>query len=67
MQADLFFKGSDLPSVPEEMQFVECFRPLAHTEFLLLAFFSGSLKNQRSRGNPEPGEGKETHLTLCTD
>lgn len=44
MQADLFFKGSDVPGIPEEINFVECFRPLAHTEFLVLASFSGSLK-----------------------
>lgn len=46
MQADLFFKGDDVPSIAEEIQFVECFRPLAHTEFLLSASFSGSLKSK---------------------
>lgn len=46
MQADLFFKENDVPSIAEEIQFVECFRPLAHTEFLLSASFSGSLKSK---------------------
>lgn len=30
-----------MPNVPEEIQFVERFGPLAHTELLLLASFSG--------------------------
>lgn len=66
MQADLFFTGSHVPSVPEEVQFVVSFRPLAHTEFFAISLFLRKPESQRSRENPEP-EGKETHLTLCTN
>lgn len=53
MQADLFFKGSKV------------FQTISSCYIFAISFFLRKTGNQRLSGNPEPGEGKETHLTLC--
>lgn len=53
MQADLFFKGSKV------------FHTISSYCIFAINLFLMETEDQRLRGNPEPEEGKETHLTLC--
>lgn len=52
MQADLFFKWSKV------------FQTVSSYCIFAISLFFRQTEDQRLRGTPEPGERKETHLTL---